>query len=179
MGLWRRLGQFYPVWLELFLLGLIAFSLWYPVVHYPEMPLRIPTHFGASGLPDAWSNKNLGALLLLPLLSAVAYANLTFLSCWMALVDDPKKTINAPKQQLARMSAERAELIRRLSLVFLFVVKAVLVGMLAYLSYGQTRVALGEWRGLGWLMWVFFAALMGVSAAFTWQLLRLVYRPEK
>lgn len=97
----------------------------------------------------------------------------------MALVDDPKKTINASKQQLARMSAERAELIRRLSLVFLFVVKAVLVGMFAYLSYGQTKVALGEWRGLGWPMWVFFAALMGVSAAFTWQLLRLVYRPEK
>ncbi|MBC7347181.1 MAG: DUF1648 domain-containing protein [Clostridia bacterium] len=179
MGLWSRLSQFYPVWLEPVLGLLIFFSFWYPLAQYPEMPARIPIHFGFSGLPDAWTDKNLGALLLGPLIAAISYGGMTFLSCWIALVDDPKKVINASEKRLAAMSEARAEEVRRATLVFLFGIKLVLVAMLAYLSYGETMVALGAWEGLGWPSTALVALLLGLCGFFTWRILVLVYGPEK
>lgn len=174
----QQLTQSYLAWIEPLLLATVIFSFWYPLAHYADMPARIPTHFGISGLPDAWAYKNLGALLLGPLILALTYAGQTFLYYWIATTDDPKKLINAPKQRLDMMSTERAELARQTSLAFLLVLKVVMVAMLAYLSYAQTNTALGHWPGLGWLPAAFLAALIIVSAAFTWQLFRLIYCTE-
>lgn len=51
-------------------LWLLAFSLYV----YPELPARIPTHFGADGTPDAWRDRALLTWLLLPLLGVATAA---------------------------------------------------------------------------------------------------------
>lgn len=37
-------------------IGLIVLII-YPIVLWPELPDQIPSHFGALGIPDAWSSK--------------------------------------------------------------------------------------------------------------------------
>jgi len=49
--------------------GLLGFA--YAAVAYAALPARIPTHFGFSGVPDAWSDKSFGSVLLLPLLGVI------------------------------------------------------------------------------------------------------------
>lgn len=179
MGLWSRLNQFYPVWLEAVLVALLVLAFRFPLAHYAAMPPRVPTHYGFSGLPDAWADKNLGIFLLGPLMAVVTYFLLTILSCWMVLVDDPKKVINAPKQRLAAMSEERAERVRRATLAFLFAIKFVLVAMLTYSSYAETMVALGRWERLGWPSTALVVLLLALCGLSTWRIIVLVYGPEQ
>ena len=46
-------------------LGLIVFSIW----AWPQLPDRIPTHYGISGRPDAWSDRSVFTWFLLPVLA--------------------------------------------------------------------------------------------------------------
>jgi uncharacterized membrane protein len=48
------------------LLGLIGLSLYV----YPELPARIPLHFGADGTPDRWGERTLLSWMILPLVGA-------------------------------------------------------------------------------------------------------------
>ncbi|MGB9920832.1 MAG: DUF1648 domain-containing protein [Moorellales bacterium] len=171
----RRLARYYPLWLELILVYLVFLSFWYPVTHYAEMPQRIPTHFGASGQPDAWADKSWASVLTLPLILAGVYAGLTGLAGYMAGVKDPKKLINVSPKQLEKITPERAEAIRRTVIRFLMGEKSLLVAMLSYLSYAETMTALGRWAGLGWVAWLFVAALVGSSAFLTAYVLGQVY----
>ncbi len=43
-------------------------------VLYPSLPSPIPTHWGISGAPDAFSAKSFGSVFLLPLIAAGVYA---------------------------------------------------------------------------------------------------------
>ncbi len=171
--MWEKINKYYPAWWELLLLFLLFLSFWYPYVHYAEMPARIPTHFGASGLPDAWSPKNPANVFLAPVIMAVIYCFTTGLTLWMASVSDPKKIINASRRELERMSPERAELIRRVTLQGLFATKALIVGMAAYLAWASTQVALGKMAGLGWFMWVFVVGIMVASLYLTVRTIKL------
>jgi len=45
--------------------GVVAVG--YAWVHYPDLPARVPTHFGLSGAPDAWSPKSFASVMILPL----------------------------------------------------------------------------------------------------------------
>jgi uncharacterized membrane protein len=171
----RRLARYYPLWVELILVYVVFLCFWYPVVHYDQMPERIPIHFGASGEPDAWADKSWGIVLLLPLILAGIYVGTTALAVYLASVKDPKKLISASKQQLEKITAERAESIRRTLIRFLLGEKSMLVGMLSYISWASTMTALGKWSGLGWVMWLFVAALLGSSSFLTAYLVSQVY----
>lgn len=84
--MWERAGKYYPVAWELVLLLLIIFAFWYPIMHYAELPIRIPTHFGASGTPDAWSTKSWGSVLAMPAIATAIYLFTTGMILWMASV---------------------------------------------------------------------------------------------
>ena len=45
--------------------GVIALG--YAWMHYASLPAHVPTHFGVSGRPDAWSPRSFGSVMMLPL----------------------------------------------------------------------------------------------------------------
>lgn len=173
-NVWQKLAEHYPLWWEWVALILIIFSIWYPAAHYAELPAQVPTHFGASGLPDAWSPKSPVNVYLGPAVLAGTYILMTALNFWFALAPDPRRLINLPQKRLEKMTPEQLESIRGETIKGLFVLKFLLTAMSADLSYESTRVALGLQNGLNpvWL-WSFFGAIMTYSLYFTVRLLKL------
>ena len=57
-------------WLDVIVATLAALTFVAPVLTYNEMPLRIPIHWGVTGQPDGWVNRNLFAILFIPALGA-------------------------------------------------------------------------------------------------------------
>lgn len=176
--MWKRLNRFYPILLEVVLVVLIVLSFWYPLVHLSEMPARIPSHFGPSGLPDAWQVKSMWSILTLPIIIASIYLGMGAITLYLTLVSDAKKVINLPRNQLERMSVDRAELIRLITVRYLFAIKALVVVMQVYLSVGQTRVSLGLAQGLGWPMWLFFFGILALCGIMTVRLMLLMPSKE-
>src|SRR5579862_9293187 len=56
-------------------------------VHWTELPAKVPRHFGISGSPDGWGNKN--GMLLLPLITVGLYILLTVTSRHQRLINIP------------------------------------------------------------------------------------------
>ena len=54
-----------------------AFALAHAIHAWPAMPDRVPTHFGAAGLPDAWSSKSLPTVFVLPVMALVGLVGLS------------------------------------------------------------------------------------------------------
>jgi uncharacterized membrane protein len=50
------------------------------IFYYPHIPLIFPTHFGASGLPDAYSRKTVLSVFLVPIIGAVITAFIILLA---------------------------------------------------------------------------------------------------
>ncbi len=173
--MWEKINKYYPAWWELLLLFLLFLSFWYPYVHYAELPARVPTHFGPAGFPDAWSPKSPVHVFDVHVIIAVIYIFFTGMMAWMASLPDPKKIINASKWELDRMSPERAEQIRQVTIRGLFAIKALIVSMNTYLAYASIQVALGKTAGLGWYMWVFVAGLTGAALYLAVLTMQLVY----
>ena len=155
MGLGKireRLNRYYPVVLELPLLLLIFFAFWYSSTHYTLMPARIPTHFGLNGMPDAWSTKSWGYVLLLPVSTLISYIIFSGLTL--------RQSIHGPLQ---REPTEKEEVLHRVSIQGFFFIKSTIVVALTYLTYGSTQVALGRANGLGWLNYVLIFMIVVAS----------------
>lgn len=80
--------------------GLIGFS----VTVYPELPQRIPLHFGAGGEADRWGDRTMLRWLLLPLVAAGACA-ITYFAAWLSArnprrvnLPDRKKLLQLPRE---------------------------------------------------------------------------------
>ena len=76
---------------------------YYPVRYYSELPPQIPTHFSLTGEPDFWSEKNLGELLLVPLLILTGAVLLLPLVCWMNTVKDPRQILSLPGKKVSEI----------------------------------------------------------------------------
>lgn len=172
-SIFQRLARYYPIWLELVLIAFVIFSFWYPAANYAALPDRIPTHFGFSGLPDAWGTKSLANYYLSSLASAFTYLSMTGFVLWAAAVSEPKKLINLSQKQLEEMSPERAEGIRRVVIRGIFVLKGATVGMLAYIPYRSILVAMGEAKGLGWPVNALLGVIMFAAIYMTVRINRL------
>jgi uncharacterized membrane protein len=154
---WERVNSYYPIVLELPLLLLIVFAFWYSSVHYTLMPAQIPTHFGLNGLPDSWSTKSWGNVLLLPVFTIISYIILSGLTLL--------QSVHGPQQ--GKATEERAEALHRVGVQGLFFVKAMIVVALTYLTYGSTQVALARASRLGWLNYglIFMVSVPGLAIA--------------
>lgn len=82
------------------LLALWGGALWY----WGDLPERVPTHFDARGLPDAWGAKGFVSWFLLPTI-ALATAALMYLCIW--LVRRRPMLLNIPhKKEFLELSAQ-------------------------------------------------------------------------
>jgi uncharacterized membrane protein len=121
--------------------GLIAIA--YTWVHYKELPARIPTHFGLSGLPDAWENTSFVTAMQLPL-AVLVMGTVMGGTAW--LTAHAKRALRSSDQgaSLHAQMRFRAAVTR-----FVSSLGIVATGMMTFMSIQATRVSLGAAQALG------------------------------
>ncbi|MGE5360548.1 MAG: DUF1648 domain-containing protein [Bacteroidales bacterium] len=128
------------------LVGIIAgiVAITYAAVYYPALPGRVPTHFGASGTPDAWRPKSFASVMLLPLMSLFMGVGLGVICILTARA---KRAVRYPKTAVS-LEAQvrfRTAVTRMTSAISLLVSV-----MLSLMSIAAVRVGLGVAKGLPW-----------------------------
>ena len=110
-------------------------------VYQPLLPVRIPVHFGANGLPDGWGPKS--TLFFLPCIALGMYLLMTLVSRIPHRFNYPYPITvqNVPRQY-------------RLSRRMLLWLRTYIIWLFAYLNWSTTQVALGNAAGLGNWFWV-------------------------
>lgn len=117
------------------------------------LPETVPTHFGAGGEPDGWSSRN-GALAFSVVLPVVVAFPLPLLSL---LVLHRPEWINAPHREWWTATAVRLRRFERLLREDLWLMAALMLGLLAAIQAHITLASLAaDGRGPDWL----FAAAM-------------------
>jgi len=114
-----------------------ALAVGYAWVSYSEMPASIPTHFGASGRPDAWSPRSLRSVMLLPILTLVICTMLGGMACLTA------RAKRAIRQSDEGVSFEAQIRFRHAMTLFLSGTVVLVTLMLTTMSIDAIRVALG------------------------------------
>ena len=74
------------------------------LVLWPDVPERIPTHFGIDGRPDAWSERSFLAWMAMPMIAAVSAFGFRWFGGWIAR--NPKG-MNFPGIEKVRRMPER------------------------------------------------------------------------
>ncbi|MFB3855139.1 MAG: DUF1648 domain-containing protein [Vicinamibacterales bacterium] len=121
-------------------------------LNYEALPARVPTHFGFSGAPDAWSPRSFWTVLLLPIGTLIMGVSLGVVA---ALTARAKRAI---RRQDKGVSVEAQMRFRSAMTRFLSGVAILTTVMMALLSVGAVEVALGRAERLPPL----FMALTGV-----------------
>ena len=112
--------------------------------YYPLLPDRVASHFGASGKPDAWSDKNTFMTIYL---GAVAFSAALFALIGPVLRRTPDSLINLPHKHYWLAPERRAETMDLLSRRFLWFASATL--LLLFDIFHQTfQVHLGRAQAL-------------------------------
>ena len=136
--------------LEFIALVSLAALVLLPILYFEQLPEKIPSHFGPGGLPDGYSDKSI--IWLLPFIGAIIY----FALSW---INKSPHTFNYP-QKITEQNAER---LYRTATQMMRNLKALIVGVFAYITFVTIHVALGNLSGLGKLFTpVFFAAFLGI-----------------
>ena len=99
------------------------------------LPDRIPTHFGFTGQPDAWGNKE--SLFFLPLIALAMYLLLTIINRF-------PHTFNYP----VKITEENAETQYIMARHLIAVLKVETIWLFAYIQWVTIEVALGKATGL-------------------------------
>jgi uncharacterized membrane protein len=130
--------------------GCLVTLLAYAAYVWPDLPARVPTHFGFAGPPDAWGSR--ASLLALPLMATVFFLALTFL-------ERIPHHYNYPIEVTAANAPRMYALGRRLVLS----VKLMLVLVFGFIFRTSADVALGKASGLpGWFLPAILASTAGV-----------------
>jgi hypothetical protein len=128
--------------------------------YWPELPVRLPTHFGLSGQPDAWGGR--GSFWFLPIVGVFLYA-------LMMVVYRYPQFCNYPVQ-LTEANVERQYRLARSMLQWL---KAEILWLFWYLEWQTIQVGLGKSGGLGSaFLPVFLLVLFGTLGIYIWQCTR-------
>jgi len=121
--------------------GLMAAMMGFALWAWPQLPERIPTHFGADGLPDGWGERTLLSWFLLPL---IAVALTLAMYGFRAVMPRHPGWVNLPDQR--RLSdlpeAARGPVLEMFS-GFLALVQAQLLVIFAIIQHATYRTALG------------------------------------
>ncbi len=122
--------------------GLI--SLVYAAWWYPDLPARVPTHFGPSGAPDAWHAKGFWTVMLMPLLTIVTGGVMGVAAIVTARA---KRAVRYPQTEISL----RAQVRFRAAVTRLISTVALLVAvMMTLMNVSAIRAAAGVARGIPW-----------------------------
>jgi phosphate/sulfate permease len=147
-------------------LWLLAFSLYV----YPELPARIPTHFGADGTADAWRDRTLLTWLLLPLLGIATAALLYGIGALLPSrphllnIPDRKKLLELPPVLQRPVLLEAAGLLYATTLMTL--------AMFVAIQHGAYDAAMNAGRSASVLSGVVIG-LIGMPAVLVVYLVRI------
>jgi uncharacterized membrane protein len=119
-----------------------AIAIGYTWIHYPDLPARMPTHFGPSGAPDAWSPKSFASVMLLPLTTLIMGIMLGVVSCLTA------RAKRAIRQQDGGVSIDAQVRFRRAMASFLSGTTVLVTLMMGLMSIWAVRTALGLAAGM-------------------------------
>jgi len=114
------------------------------VYYYPLLPDRVASHFGASGLPDAWSGKESFVKIYLIVVAVIA---LLFPGIGLILRKTPASLMNLPNKDYWLSPERREETIAVLSRQFLWFGSATLL-LLLDIFHQSFRVHLGKAQAL-------------------------------
>ena len=126
----------------------------YAALHYSEMPLQIPTHFGFSGAPDAWSPRSFGSVMALPLGAMLMGISLAAIACLTARA---KRAIRVGDGGVS-LSAQLQ--FRNVTALFLSGVAILVSAMMCSMAYYSVRTSLGLASGLPWYSTVLTGILL-------------------
>jgi uncharacterized membrane protein len=132
----------------------------YATVTYEAMPDRVPTHFGASGEADAWSDKSVASVMLVPSLNLVVCP---FIALMALLTARAKLSVRGGSggRSIEAQRAFRAAIANLLSGTALFT-----CALMTLVSVQAIRVGLSQTRSLGTgLWWITGAMLLFVVAS--------------
>ena len=122
--------------------GLLGLA--YAAASYPALPERIPTHFGITGTPDAWSEKSFASVLLLPVMGVIQGLGLG-LMCF--LVAHAKRAVRLGDGG-ASLHAQHA--FRRAMTRFVCGITALTSLLLLLATVFSIRTGLGQSSGIPW-----------------------------
>ena len=130
------------------------------IVYLPQLPERIPTHFGVDGEANAWGNR--WTIVALPIISLFAYGLLTLVG-------------RVPHRfgYGCRVTEENAPRLYAIVRVMVPLLKAELAWGMCFVTWGVIRVGLGEAAGVGtWSLPVFLAVIFATVGVFVVRLWR-------
>ena len=103
---------------------------------YASLPDSIPRHFGADGMPDAYSNKNI--LWLLPIMGTMMYIGMSVLNNYPHIFNYPS---NITEENAERHYTMATKLMRS--------IKVFMCLSFTYITYSSIQMGLGNQEGLG------------------------------
>ncbi|HET8809044.1 MAG TPA: DUF1648 domain-containing protein [Flavobacteriaceae bacterium] len=150
-------------WLEIVAWASLIFLWFWTFWNYTNLPETIPTHFNASGEPDAYGSKN--TIFTLPIIASLLFLLLSVISRFPYKYNYP---IKITSENATAQYANTARMMRVLKLSIMLVF--LLINILTI------RTATGEAEGLGWwFMLVVLGLIVGPMVYF----LNRSYRLEK
>ncbi len=170
--MWAKINRYYSPWLELAALLLFSTTFSYIRAHYDQIPGIIPSHFGASGAPDAWAAKSIWSVYSVLIIGFGIYLSMALLNILVIIrPEDPSKVLNIPQRDKDLLGPARLESIRAFTVRSMVGLNLILAVMFSYLAYGAANVAMGASKNLGPIMWVFVALILLVSVYMTVKLM--------
>jgi len=119
-----------------------AVAVGYAWIHYPDLPARMPTHFGPSGAPDAWSPKSFASVMVLPLGTLAMGVMLGVIACLTA------RAKRAIRERDGGVSLDAQVRFRRAMARFLSGTTVLVTVMMGLMSVWAVRTALGLATGM-------------------------------
>lgn len=114
----------------------------YAALHYAQMPAEVPTHFGFSGAPDAWSPRSFGAVMMLPMGALFMGVSLALIACLTARA---KRAIRVGDAGVSLAAQVR---FRNAMATFLGGVAVLVSLMMGLMSVFSVRTAMGLASGM-------------------------------
>ena len=148
--------------------GLVAWAGWF----WPDVPARVPTHFGPGGQPDAWAARSARSWFGLPALGVAFAVGFDALTVWVHRHPETPG-LNLPQKRaiLALPAERRAPVLARSAAMVYAMIAACLVAF-ALIQVGVWTAANGA-DGAGWVLAGGGVALIGPLAALAWGMARV------
>lgn len=146
--------------LVLLICGIVgASAVWYAWSNYAELPDRVPTHFSASGKPDAWKDKSFAAVMPLPLGTLFTGVGMGAVACFLAR---SKRALRLKGNGVSLSAQQR---FRTAMVVFVSAEALIVTAMLGTMSFDSIRVGLGLAEGLSMSAMYLAVALLVFATA--------------